>query len=73
MAGAGAVPEFTHAVPGLLRLFVLLVRTGLEIVGMATRTIRLVGWLRPGCRLRVTLVAIETADARPVIAGIAWR
>ena len=73
MACTGTVSQLAHRVLRLVRLFVFFVRARSEIVGVATRAIRLVGWLRPGCRLRVALVTIETTNARSVISGITGR
>lgn len=67
VAGAGAIPQFTHCVPGTPTVF-LVVRS--EVTGMTAGTIGLVGSTRPGNRLAVAGMAVCAGNAGTMIPRI---
>ena len=68
MAAAGAVTQVANGVTGI-RVFVLFMRPGFVVAGMAACAIRMVLWCGPGDRLRITLVA---SGAGKVAAMVTW-
>lgn len=67
MAGTAAIAQLIDRVADGIRLLILLVRIGSVLVGMATRTIGLVGRERIGLRRAVGRVAIRAV--RGVVPG----
>ena len=72
MAGPGAVPQLGYCVPEV-RILVFLVRPGLEVTGVATRTVRLVGGKLPGNNLCIIGMTIDTGEVATMFAGVIRR
>lgn len=66
VARAAAVPQFGDVVTGI-RIFVLLVRSRLEIPGVAAGAVRLVAGIRPGHYLAVADVTVGAIQVAPVL------
>jgi hypothetical protein len=62
-----AIPQLDHRVRYFVRLLVFLVRTALEVIGVAGGTIRGERWRRIRNLLRVRPVTIRAAQPRPMI------
>ena len=72
MTGAGAISQFANRVPHV-RVLLLLVRTGLVVSSMATRTIGLEGRIAPVDGLGVVLVARRTQQVGAMIQRLVWQ